>query len=149
AQNLTDVLRNTPGISFNAGENGFASDTNNFSLRGFDTTGSIFIDGVRDSGNYARDVFNLEQVEVAKGPAADNGRGGLGGYVNLVSKTPQLDDFTRGTASYGTDSHDSDDRLRGSFDLNRRLGAGTAVRVNVLAKDGGVAGRAEAESEAL
>lgn len=149
AQNLTDVLRNTPGISFNAGENGFASDTNNFSLRGFDTSGSIFIDGVRDSGNYARDVFNLEQVEVAKGPSADNGRGGLGGYVNLVSKTPQLDDFTRGTASYGTDSYDSDDRLRGTLDVNRRLGAGAAIRLNVLAKDGGVAGRAHAESDAV
>ena len=36
ATTLTDVLRNTPGISFNAGENGFATSTNNFSLRGFD-----------------------------------------------------------------------------------------------------------------
>src|SRR5690606_31389786 len=76
AQNLTDVLRNTPGISFSAGENGFSTNNNNFSLRGFDTSGHIFIDGVRDSGNYRRDIFNVEQVEVAKGPAADNGRGG-------------------------------------------------------------------------
>ena len=96
AQNLTDVLRNVPGISFDAGENGFSTNNNNFSLRGFDTSGSIFVDGVRDSGNYPRDVFNLESVEVAKGPAADNGRGGLGGYVNLVSKTPQLGYFFRG-----------------------------------------------------
>ncbi|HBX57404.1 MAG TPA: TonB-dependent siderophore receptor, partial [Pseudomonas sp.] len=73
ARNLTDVLSNTPGISFNAGENGFASGTNNFSLRGFDTSGSIFIDGARDNGSYTRDVFNVESVEVAKGPAADNG----------------------------------------------------------------------------
>src|SRR5690606_2787502 len=41
AQNLTDVLRNTPGISFNAGENGFATNTNNFSMRGFDSSGNI------------------------------------------------------------------------------------------------------------
>lgn len=149
AQNLTDVLRNTPGISFSAGENGFATNTNNFSLRGFDTSGSIFVDGVRDSGNYARDVFNLEQVEVAKGPAADNGRGGLGGYVNLVTKTPHLDNFTRGTASYGTDSYDGDDRLRGTLDINRQLGETTAIRVNILAQDGGVAGREHAEAEAV
>src|SRR5690606_22294237 len=58
ARNLTDVLRNTPGISFNAGENGFGSNTNDFSLRGFSTSGNIFVDGVRDSGNYARDAFN-------------------------------------------------------------------------------------------
>src|SRR5690606_14247331 len=42
ARNLTEVLRNTPGISFNAGENGFATSTNNFSMRGFDTSGNIF-----------------------------------------------------------------------------------------------------------
>lgn len=149
AQTLTDVLRNTPGISFDAGENGFATNTNNFSLRGFDTSGSIFIDGVRDSGNYARDVFNLQSVEVAKGPAADNGRGGLGGYVNLVSKTPQLGYFARGSASYGTDATDADARLRTSFDLNNQLGDSSALRLNLLAKNGGVAGREHAESDAV
>jgi outer membrane receptor for monomeric catechols len=69
ARNLTEVLKNTPGISFNAGENGFATSTNNFSLRGFDASGSIFIDGSRDSGSYSRDIFNIEQVEVVKGAA--------------------------------------------------------------------------------
>ncbi len=149
AQTLTDVLRNTPGISFNAGENGFGTSNNNFSLRGFDTSGSIFIDGVRDSGNYARDVFNLEQVEVAKGPAADNGRGGLGGYVNLVSKTPQLGYFARGTASYGTDGTDADARLRGTVDINNQIGETSALRLNLLAKGGGVAGREHAGSDAF
>lgn len=91
ARTLTDVLRNTPVISFEAGENGFATGTNNFSLRGFNTSGSLFIDGARDNGSYTRDVFNVEQVEVFKGPAADNGRGGAGGYVNQVTKTPTLE----------------------------------------------------------
>ena len=64
ARNLTEVLRNTPGITFDAGENGFATSTNNFKMRGFDGSGNVFIDGARDSGSYARDTFNLEQVEV-------------------------------------------------------------------------------------
>lgn len=149
AQNLTDVLRNTPGISFNAGENGFSSDTSNFSLRGFDTSGSIFVDGVRDSGSLTRDVFNLEQVEIAKGPAADYGRGGLGGYVNQVSKTPQPVDFIRGTASLGVDSYDSDNRLRATFDINQTLGSDSALRVNLLAQDGGIAGRQHATRDTL
>lgn len=149
AQNLTDVLGNTPGISFNAGENGFGTNTNNFSLRGVDTSGSIFIDGARDSGNYSRDVFNLEQVEVVKGPAADNGRGGAGGYVNLVTKTAQLGDAYRGTASYGFDETDADARLRATVDLNKQLGAGSAVRLNLLAQDGGVAGREHVEKRTL
>lgn len=149
AQNLTDVLRNTPGISFSAGENGFATNNNNFSLRGFDTSGSIYIDGVRDSGNYPRDVFNLETVEVAKGPAADNGRGGMAGYVNLVTKSASLADFTRGTASYGADSTDADARARATFDLNRQIGETSAVRVNLLYQDSGIAGREHAEADAV
>ncbi|WP_202905312.1 TonB-dependent receptor [Luteimonas abyssi] len=149
ARDLTDVLRNTPGISFNAGENGFSTNDNNFSLRGFDTSGSIFVDGVRDSGNYARDVFNVEQVEVVKGPAADNGRGGLGGYVNLVTKTPQLGYFVRGTASFGFDETDAHARSRGTVDINQQLGVSSALRLNVLAQDGGVVGRKFASSDAV
>ncbi|AKC86221.1 TonB-dependent receptor [Pseudoxanthomonas suwonensis] len=149
AQNLTDVLRNTPGISFNAGENGFSTNTNNFSLRGFDTSGSIFIDGVRDSGNYARDVFNVDRVEVAKGPAADNGRGGLAGYVNMVSKTPQLGYFARGTASFGADGTDADSRLRATVDLNNQLGEHSALRLNLMATNGGVPGREHASNDAV
>ncbi len=149
AQNLTDVLRNTPGISFSAGENAFAVGTSNFNLRGFDTSGSIFVDGVRDSGNYGRDVFNLEQVEVAKGPAADYGRGGLSGYVNLVTKTPQLGHFVRGTASLGADEYASGARLRSTFDINQQVGETSALRLNLLLQDGGVPGRDHATSDAL
>ncbi len=149
AQNLTDVLRNTPGISFDAGENGFSTNNNNFSLRGFDTSGSVFIDGVRDSGNYPRDVFNIEQVEVAKGPAADNGRGGLGGYVNLVTKAPRLADFAQASVGFGTDSTDADHRARGTLDFNRQIGSGSAVRVNLLYQDSGVAGREHAQAESV
>jgi catecholate siderophore receptor len=145
AQNLTEVLRNTPGITFNAGENGFASGMSNFSLRGFDTSGSIFIDGTRDSGNYNRDVFNLEQVEVVKGPAGDNGRGSAGGYVNLSTKTPRAENFQRATLSYGFDEYDSSDRTRATVDINQQVSGGTAVRLNALWQDGGVPGRAVAE----
>lgn len=149
AQTLTDVLGNTPGISFSAGENGFGTDTNNFQLRGFDSSGNIFIDGVRDSGNYSRDIFNIEQVEVAKGPAADNGRGGGGGYINLVSKSPKLENAAYGSLSYGVDEYDSDGRARGTLDVNRVLGASTAGRVNLLVQDGGVVGRDVAEKKSI
>src|SRR5690606_37137485 len=134
----------------NAGENGFATRTNNFSLRGFDTSGNIFIDGVRDSGNYSRDVFNVEQVEVVKGAAADNGRGGAGGYVNLVTKTPRLDSFVLGTASYGFDGYSSDaGRARTAIDINRPMSGKSAFRLNALYQDGGIAGRDHAESDVV
>ncbi|WP_422911266.1 TonB-dependent receptor [Pseudomonas sp. MAC6] len=146
ARNLTDVLSNTPGISFNAGENGFASGTNNFSLRGFDTSGSIFIDGARDNGSYTRDVFNVESVEVAKGPAADNGRGGAGGYINLVTKTPTLEEFIGGGISYAFDQYDSEARKRMTLDTNQVINDSTAARLNLLLEDSGVAGREHAEN---
>lgn len=149
AQTLTDVLKNTPGISFNAGENGFGTNTNNFQMRGFDTSGSVFIDGTRDSGNYARDVFNLEQVEVAKGPAGDNGRGGAGGYINLVTKTPKLENRTLGSLSYGFDNYDSEDRRRLTLDSNYTVADNAAVRLNVLLQNGGIAGREWTEENSL
>lgn len=147
ARNLTDVLRNTPGISFNAGENGFSSSTNNFSLRGFDTTGSIFIDGTRDSGSYTRDIFNIDRVEVIKGAAADNGRGGPSGYINLVTKTPTLENFINGEVQFGFDEYGSKARKRATADANYAVTDNTAVRLNVMLEDSGVPGRKVSDKE--
>ncbi len=145
ARNLADVLRNTPGITYNGGENGFATGASNLSLRGFESGGSIYIDNVRDSGNYNRDIYNLETVEVIKGPAGDNGRGSAGGYVNLVTKTPHQGDAFGGSVSYGWDRYDSQARKRATADLNKALSEGVAIRLNLLAEDSGIAGRKEAE----
>ncbi len=149
ARNLAEVLRNTPGISYDAGENGFGTNMNNFSMRGVSSAGSVFFDGVRDSGSYMRDVFNVERVEVAKGPAAENGRNTAGGYVNLVTKTPGLQNFYSGTASYSFDETDASGRFRTSFDANQAINGspiqGTAIRLNALFQEGGIAGRDFAE----
>lgn len=154
AASLSDVLRNTPGITFAAGEGGGASNTagDAFYLRGFDASNNIFVDGVRDVGAYTRDVFNLEQVEVAKGPAgADVGRGVSSGYVNLATKTPRAENFTAGTLVYGFDDTSADPRQRATIDVNQTLPAsplkGTAVRINALWQDSGVPGRAIAENK--
>ncbi len=145
ATSLTEVLRNTPGISFEAGENGFATSTNNFQLRGFDTSGNIFVDGSRDSGSYARDIFNIEQVEVFKGASSDNGRGGAGGYVNLVTKVPTLESFIGGNLAFGFDQYGTRARLRGNVDINQLVADGIAIRLNAVAERSGVAGRDVAE----
>lgn len=147
ARTLSEVLRNTPGITFDAGENGFGTNSNNFTLRGFDTSGSVFIDNARDSGSYARDMFNVESVEVVKGAAADNGRGSAGGYVNINSKKPSLDAFIAGDVSFGFDEYDSKDRLRASVDINQPLGDTVAVRLNAVVEDSGVPGRAHAKNQ--
>lgn len=151
AANLSDVLRNTPGITFTAGEGGNVASGDTFTMRGFDTSGSIFVDGVRSSGAVSRDVYNTEQVEIAKGPAgADTGRGGSSGYVNLVTKTPQATDFTRGSASYGVAEKAGDDQRRTTLDVNRSLGdalPGAAFRLNLVGQDSGTPGREYVENQ--
>lgn len=141
ARTLSEVIRNTPGVSFNAGENGFGTSTNTFSLRGFDTSGSIFVDNARDSGSSARDIFNVDSVEVVKGAAGDNGRGSAGGYVNINTKKPTLDAFIAGDVSVGFDQYDGKARKRGSVDINQPLGGTAAIRLNAVVEDGGVPGR--------
>ena len=89
ATTLSQALRNTPGVTFLLGENGNTATGDSIFMRGFDTQGSIFIDGIRDLGSVTRDTFNTEQVEIAKGPAGpDYGRGAASGYVNMASKVP-------------------------------------------------------------
>jgi len=139
ATNLSEALRNTPGITFQLGENGNTQSGDAIFMRGFDTQSSIFIDNIRDLGSAVRDVFNIEQVEIFKGPAgADNGRGATSGYVNLASKVPTESSIATGALSYGTN-----ERRRISGDWNHELAGdqGIAFRLNVMGQDGGVAGR--------
>jgi catecholate siderophore receptor len=147
---LSDVLRNTPGITLLAGEGGGASNTagDSFFMRGFDATNSVFIDGVRDQGAYSRDVFNLDQVEVSKGPSGSyTGRGNASGSVNLVTKMPFEEPLRAMGITYGTNDH-----VRSTLDFNQPLPedflGGSAVRLNAMWQDGGVAGRDEVEREA-
>ncbi len=154
ATSLSDVLRNTSGITFAAGEGGNANATSgdSFYMRGFDTTNNIFVDGVRDVGAYSRDVFNIEQVEVAKGPAGtDIGRGGASGYVNISTKLPRLEQFIAGTADYGFDETTSGHRERASIDISQPIEnapvKGTAIRVNAVWQDNDLVGRDYANNQ--
>ena len=150
---LSDAMRNVPGITLQAGEGGGASGTagDMFNMRGFSAANSLFVDNVRDDGLITRDVFNLEQVEVYLGPTgSDVGRGNAAGYVNMTTKTPQLGSTYSGALTYGTA-----DAVRATADVNVQLPAGepgswlagTALRVNAMWQDGGVAGRDYAENE--
>jgi catecholate siderophore receptor len=147
ATTLRDVLRNVPGLTVAAGEGGVPAG-DNLTMRGFSARNDIFIDGVRDLGPQSRDPFNMEQVEVTKGPSsAFNGRGSTGGNINLVSKAPSLNRAFGGTVQLGTDS-----TRRFAGDLNlplQRIGLGerTALRLNMLSHHSGVAGRNEVYSD--
>jgi len=140
ATSLTDVLRNTPGVgAFFLGENGSSSTGDTIYMRGFDASGVIFVDNVRDLGAISRDVFNIEQVEVLKGQAGtDNGRGSPTGSINLVTKQPELTDALSASASYGSWS-----QKRATLDWNHILDAdrGLALRLNLMKQHSGSPGR--------
>ena len=140
ATTLTEALQNSAGVgTFNTGENGGTNTGDAIFMRGFSTANSIFVDNIRDSGSVSRDLFNIEQVEVVKGPAgADNGRGAPTGYINMVTKQPMLENAYSGTATYG-----SGDNKRITADLNRHIGGldGAAFRLNLLKQDSGAPGR--------
>jgi len=138
ATTLTDALRNSPGVgTFYVGENGNTNTGDSIFMRGFDTSSSIFVDGVRDLGSISSDVFNTEQVEITKGPAGtDNGRSAPTGAINMVSKQANLHNAVSGTVSAGTDS-----QQRGTADWNQALGATSALRVNAMWQDSDQPGR--------
>ena len=140
ATTLTEALRNVPGAgTFYAGENGNTSTGDAVYMRGFDSSSSIYVDGVRDIGSISRDMFNIDQVEVTKGPAGtDYGRSAPTGAINLVSKQANLNNSFGGSLGLGSASY-----KRASIDLNRVVNAetGTAVRLNAMVQDANVAGR--------
>jgi catecholate siderophore receptor len=139
---LRDTLRNVPGISLAAGEAGAQGD--NLTIRGFTARNDIFLDGIRDFGSYFRDSFNYEQVEALEGPAGiEFGRGSTGGVVNQESKVPTVQQFARVQTQFGTDA-----TQRITVDVNKpMLGVmgGSAVRLNGMGQESGVAGRDFAE----
>jgi catecholate siderophore receptor len=123
---LQEALKNVPGITLNSGEGGAHGDTVN--LRGFPANDDFFLDGLRDTGFYTRDAFDLESLEVYKGPASTLfGRGSTGGVINQVSKTPRLSPFDTVSATLG-----SDNEKRVTADLNQPIGNNMAFRLNVM-----------------
>ncbi|NGY06833.1 catecholate siderophore receptor Fiu [Solimonas terrae] len=140
ATTLSEALRNSPAVgTFYAGENGSTSTGDTLYMRGFDASSSIFVDGIRDLGSVSHDLFNIDQVEVEKGPAGtDNGRTSPSGAINLVTKQANLEDAVSGTLTTGSDGQN-----RATADLNQALNGlpGSALRLNVLWQDSDVAGR--------
>lgn len=136
AQTFTDALRATPGISLGTGEGGNPYGDRPF-IRGYDAQSSTFINGMRDVGSQSRETFNIEQIEVLKGPSSVySGRGAVGGSINIVTKKANAQDAVNLDLAVGTDS-----LTRASLDVNRVIADETAVRLNVMAHDADTPGR--------
>ncbi len=126
ASSLQEAMRNVAGISFNAAEGGRSGD--NMNLRGFYTFGDMYLDGIRDTAQYNREIFNLEQLDVLRGAGAMLfGRGQAGGVINQVTKTPLDVDQYRLTASTGSNGY-----RQFTADLNKSVSEDTGLRVNLM-----------------
>ncbi|WP_241656556.1 TonB-dependent receptor [Sphingomonas oligophenolica] len=133
---LQDALRTVPGITFGAAEGGNPIGDRPF-IRGFDSQGSIYVDGVRDLASQTREVFTIDSIQVVHGSDSTlGGRGSAGGTINIVTKQPQLDDVGSVQASYG-----NADYKRVTADLNVALSDTAAFRVAGVWHDQDVAGR--------
>ena len=127
-RSIADVLYLVPGASVNSGE----GNRDTVVLRGNSSTADFFVDGVRDDVQYFRDLYNVDRVEVLKGPnAMIFGRGGGGGVVNRVIKRSTPSDFENFALS-----GDSESGFRLTADVNEHLDQAVGVRINGLYENG-------------
>ena len=127
-RSVADLLNFVPGASYGSGE----GNRDQIVLRGNSSTADFFVDGVRDDVQYFRDFYNVDRVEVLKGPnAMIFGRGGGGGIVNRVLKRPSLSADRQMVAS-----GDGFGGFRVTGDVDQPLSAGAGVRLNALYEDG-------------
>ncbi|MDM8347572.1 TonB-dependent siderophore receptor [Pseudomonas sp. sp1636] len=126
-QGMADVVRYVPGVQMAQGEGHRDAPI----LRGNATTADFFVDGMRDDVQYLRDLYNVERVEVLKGPnGMVFGRGGSGGLINRVTKQANWTDGRELGLTYG-----SWENRRMTGDFNQAVNERLALRLTALYED--------------
>ena len=127
-RSISDVLYFVPGATPGTGE----SNRDQITLRGNNTTADFFVDGIRDDVQYFRDFYNVDRIEILKGPnAMIFGRGGGGGIVNRVTKRSSL-----GTHRQFMVAGDSYGGVRLTGDVDQPLGETVGLRINGMYENG-------------
>ena len=123
-RSMADLLRFVPGVALSAGE----GHRDQVVIRGNVSTADFFLDGMRDDVQFYRGLYNLDRVEILKGPnAMIFGRGGGGGIINRVLKRPLFQTFAHGAASI-----DSAGASFAQTDLNAVVVPTIAGRLNAV-----------------
>ena len=123
-RSIGDIVRYTPGVNTSQGE----GHRDSVVFRGVRSTADFYQDGVRDDVQYYRSLYNVDQVEVLRGPnALLFGRGGTGGMINRVTKKAVIgENFT--AHDFGIDSFGGTDL---ALDTNVQLENNSALRINL------------------
>ena len=121
---IGDIIRYTPGVNTSQGE----GHRDSIVFRGNRSTADFFQDGVRDDVQYYRSLYNVEQVEILRGPnALLFGRGGTGGALNRVTKKAVIGD-TFGAIDFGLDDFGANDI---TLDYNATSSLNSAFRLMI------------------
>lgn len=120
---IEDIVAYTPGVNISQGE----GHRDALVFRGLRSTADFFLDGVRDDVQYYRPLYNVEQVEILRGPnALLFGRGGGGGILNRVSKKATIGENFN-AYSFALDSFGGGEL---QIDSNIGLNKDSALRIN-------------------
>lgn len=127
AGSIAEATRYVPGVFVAQGE----GNRETLIFRGNATTGDYFVDGIRDDIQTYRDFYNIERLEVFKGPnAMIFGRGGVGGLVNRVTKVADWTPHRAFRLEGGSFEH-----KRAQFDVGTPLSGAVAVRLTGVYQD--------------
>jgi catecholate siderophore receptor len=123
-QSIADTVRYVPGVEMSQGE----GNRDAVIFRGNQTTGDMYVDGVRDDVQYFRDLYNIDRVEVLKGPnAMIFGRGAAGGLINRVTKQANWENPHELSFQVG-----SWDKFRLTGDFGQAINENFAVRLTSM-----------------
>ena len=127
-KSVGEIIDYTPGVNNSQGEGHRDAAV----IRGVRTTQDFYRDGIRDDVQYYRPLYNIEQIEIIRGPdALLSGFGGGYGLINRVSKKGKIgEDFTIVSGSIDTFGEHNV-----QLDKNMQLNEKTALRVNIFGEN--------------
>jgi catecholate siderophore receptor len=129
ANSIGDAIRYTPGVFSAQGE----GNRETLVFRGMTTTGDFFIDGIRDDVQTYRDLYNVERLEIFRGPNAMTfGRGGTGGIVNRATRVADWHDVRALRLEAGMYDH-----YRAGADFGGPLNDAVALRLTGVYQNSG------------
>ena len=128
AHTLADVLNNIPGLQ--TGDRGSVGTFATVSIQGAPHVHVLFLlDGVRqnflatgDADIASLPIHNIDRLEIIKGPASSAWGSALGGVVNIVTKSPEEDEWLGGTLSFSAGERDTRDSRGEAAGTLGRLG---------------------------
>ncbi|BAW80491.1 TonB-dependent siderophore receptor [Candidatus Nitrosoglobus terrae] len=135
SQSLEQAVRNSPGVTVNLGE----GNQDQLVIRGVSTAFDFFMNGMRDDAPYFRPLYNVDHIDVLKGPAAlQFGRGGAGGLVNFVTKKAERREIRHIMVEGGGGADGSPwGHFRGQMDFGTSISDFGAFRFMGMGQDSG------------